>query len=646
MTQPFQRCAVAIDQLHRALVALEERSGLLQLEPLAGREWFELLRQKLVPQLRDDAFLVVAVVGGTNIGKSVIFNHLAGCRASATSPMATGTKHPVCLIPPGFEKTHDLQAIFESFKLYEWKDSDQSLTDTDEHMLFWRESDSTPPELLVLDTPDVDSDAPMNWLRADAIRRSADVLIAVLTQQKYNDAAVKDFFRKAAEEDKAVIIVFNQCLLPDDEEYWPAWVGTFCGETGIKPEAVYIAPNDRKAAEENRLSFFERQWPAVTDRDVDQSNPRSLTDDLAKLRFHEIKFRTLRGSLKHFLRDDRGVPLWLRELKRRSEEFSSAAEKLSSESVAKIRNWPPIGNDLLVDEVRRWWKSRQQGWARKVNGFYDTVGGVVTAPFRFARDKISGPPADPIDSYREREWSAILQTVDEVYEKLEFMAESGADLLKPRLQQMLAGKSRADLLEKLRSDHEQVNFEVEIEQTVDSEMRAFEEGSPDLYAFYRQIHNLSAAVRPAASVVFFALGAGPAGEAVAPLVAETASQAIATVVADFAGGTVAAVAGEKAVSEAAGKGSGFLQAKFQRLQTTFISSRVNWLVERLKNDLLGSLPEEFDLIASIPRSEEYDVVQAAIRELADAVGETDETVPTNSVDNAENEKTEHGERRV
>lgn len=622
MTQEFQRCATAVDQLYQALIALEDRAELLQLEPLAGREWFELLRQKLLPQLRDDAFLVVAVVGGTNIGKSVIFNHLAGCRASATSPLATGTKHPVCLVPPGFADTHSLEAIFDSFTLYEWKDSDEALQETEQHMLFWRESDSTPPELLVLDTPDVDSDAPMNWVRADAIRRSADVLIAVLTQQKYNDAAVKDFFRKAAEEDKAVIIVFNQCLLPEDEEYWPVWLNTFCSETGVSPEAVYIAPNDRAAAEENRLSFFERPWPEPGEREIDPHQSRSLSDDLARLRFHEIKFRTLRGSLRHVLRGDRGVPLWLRELRTRSDDFSAAAARLSSESVARVGDWPPVGNDLLVGEVRRWWKARQEGWARKVNGFYDAVGGAVVAPFRFARNKISGPPPDPLDSYREREWAAILRTVDEIFEKLEFMAESGSDMLKPRLRKLLAGKSRADLLERLRTQHDQVAFESELERVVDAEMRAFEEGSPEIYAFYRQIHNLSAAVRPVASVVFFSLGAGPAGEAVAPFVADAASQAIAHVAADFAGGTVAAVAGETAVSEAAGKGSGFLQAKFQRLQTSFTSSRVGWVVERLKHDLLGSLPEEFELIAGIPRSSEYEVVQKSLRELADALGET------------------------
>ena len=49
------------------------------------------------------------------------------------------------------------------------------------------------PNLVILDTPDVDSDAPVNWQRADAVRQAADVLVAVLTQQKYNDAAVKQF---------------------------------------------------------------------------------------------------------------------------------------------------------------------------------------------------------------------------------------------------------------------------------------------------------------------------------------------------------------------------------------------------------------------------------------------------------------------
>jgi hypothetical protein len=39
-----------------------------------------------------------------------------------------------------------------------------------------------------------------NWHRAELVRNACDVIVAVLTQQKYNDAAVRDFFAAAAED--------------------------------------------------------------------------------------------------------------------------------------------------------------------------------------------------------------------------------------------------------------------------------------------------------------------------------------------------------------------------------------------------------------------------------------------------------------
>ena len=79
---------------------MEPQAAAAGVAPPAGQEWFDLLRNKLLPQLDLPPLLVVAIVGGTNIGKSVIFNHLAGEVASAASPLAAGTKHPVCLVPP------------------------------------------------------------------------------------------------------------------------------------------------------------------------------------------------------------------------------------------------------------------------------------------------------------------------------------------------------------------------------------------------------------------------------------------------------------------------------------------------------------------------------------------------------------------
>ena len=103
-------------------------------------------------------------------------------------------------MPAGFADTHELAAIFPEFDLKPWTSAGDALVDAPDDRIYWRAVADTPPNLLILDTPDIDSDVQVNWRRADGIRRVADVLIAVLTQQKYNDAAVKQYFRKAAEE--------------------------------------------------------------------------------------------------------------------------------------------------------------------------------------------------------------------------------------------------------------------------------------------------------------------------------------------------------------------------------------------------------------------------------------------------------------
>lgn len=623
-TRPFHDLAEAAGQLEAAVGQLSTAASVLQPPSLESCEWYELLRQKLLPQLGSDAWLVAAVVGGTNIGKSVVFNHLAGCCASSTSPLASGTKHPVCLVPEGFTERQDLQRVFPDFQLQEWSDAALALRETDRHELFWRTAPELPSTLLVLDTPDIDSDARVNWVRADAIRRSADVLIAVLTQQKYNDAAVKEFFRKAASEDKAVLVVFNQCLLPDDEQYWPIWLDTFCSETGVQPECVYLAPADRQAAEELRLPFYERDWPVTDDRPpaTDQP-PRDLRTDLASLRFREIRVRTLRGSVKELLHRQHGVPHWLQSLQNASDDLKATSERLSSDAVLKIRDWPVPPTSSFVAEIRIWWKARQQGWAKRINRVYDTIGAGVIWPLKAARNAIQGEPVEPLDQYREREWTAILTTIEELFDKLQWMAESGNDMIRPRIESVLQGASRTELLETLRRRHLTVNFEAELKDVVDHEMDRFSVDSPEIFAFYRQLNHVSAAVRPMTSVVLFSLGFGPAGETVAPFVADAAANAVVHVVADVAGGATAAVAGDAAVG-AAGKGAGMLQAWFHQLNGRFTERRVNWLTDLIRREMLGTLPEDLQRASAISESDEWKAVEASLARMEHLLQETPE----------------------
>lgn len=607
---PFAACAEEVRRLYASAGELERAGNVLAIAPLSGREWFETLSRKLLPQLVDEPFLVAAVVGGTNIGKSVVFNHLAGCRASATSPLASGTKHPVCLVPAGFTERHNLAVVFPGFELHSWETAEAALEDRTDDCIFWRESEFLPGNLLVLDTPDIDSDAVVNWRRADCIRHCADVLIAVLTQQKYNDAAVKQFFRKAAAEDKAILVVFNQCLLPEDEAYWPLWLATFSRETGISPDLVYLAPNDRRAAEENRLPFLRRdaegRGEAASERASD------LRKDLSEMHFVEIKMRTLRGSLTQVLT---GVPEYLAEIERTSAAFRGAADLLSTQQLARVDNWPAPPPRELVAEIRRWWHAQRQGFTRTIHTVYGTVGEGLTWPFRWMKRKITGDAPDPRETYRRQEWDAIVLAVNELYDELTRLSQLGNDLLRPRLERLLAGATRSELIDKLSREHAALDLDAELQSVVQTQMQSFRGDSPNLFALFKRLDSLAAMARPVTSVVLFVAAAGPVGHAIAPMVTDAAAQSVVIhVVGDIAGGTGAVVVGETALTGTAG-GLRHLEAKFQQLQTAFTARRVAWFAEFLKRNLLGELQEELRVAADVPRSLAFQNVRASVAKL-------------------------------
>ncbi len=642
MTSSYAACADHVHRLDAAVRQLETLAQALQLPPLARRDWFEILDRKLLPQLTDDAFLVVAVVGGTNIGKSVIFNHLAGCHASATSPFASGTKHPVCLVPTGFEQRHDLDSIFRGFSLHAWATSEAALEDHAEHRLFWRTSAATPSNLLILDTPDIDGDVRVNWERAANIRRCADVLVAVLTQQKYNDAAVKQFFRKAADEDKAVLIVFNQVLLPDDEPFWPTWLRTFCQETGVRPEFVYIVPSDRRAAEENQLPFYVREWStpetdsasgrreSAGSSEVDAiptgrltpparqqrcNEQHSLKDDLSSLHFSSIKLRSLRGALRQVLQPETGLPAYLTEIERRSAEFASASELLATHQLAEIDDWPAIPTPVVVNEIRHWWQQQREGWTKTIHDSYNTLGRWIAKPFTVVRDHWQGERQPPLEQYRRREWQTILDAVEKVYDRLRWFSDLGNPLLQPRIERLLAGKSRVEMLELLKTRHDLTDLAAEVCDLVTAEMEAFRAESPHVFQYMKWLDQGAAAVRPVTSIALFVTGFGPAGDAVGHLAANTAIQSAVHLAGDITGGTVAAALGETAISNTASTGVGMLEARFRRLHARFTAQRAGWLARMLKDHLLGSLPEEFQAATSVPQSEVFRTVRETIQVL-------------------------------
>ncbi|MFO0917433.1 MAG: GTPase [Planctomycetaceae bacterium] len=605
--------AEQVGQLHAALRDLEAEAACLPIAALSGRDWFDVLERKLLPQLGADAWLVVAVTGGTNIGKSVVFNHLAGFRASASSPLASGTKHPVCLLPERIAARGNFSSLFPGFVIREWNSSQDALSGGDEDLLFWRSAPQVPENLLLLDTPDIDSDAPVNWRRADAVRQAADVLIAVLTQQKYNDAAVKQFFRKAAAEDKAVIVVFNQCQLPEDESYWPIWLRTFCEETGLSPELVYVAPNNRQAAESLTLPFYERSWP--TDAEPAASGEVSLQQSLSSLRFSDIKLRTLRGALSQ-VTSPGGVEEYLTSLRLASADYRSAAELLTAHRLAEIDHWPTPPTALLIQSIQEWWRQQRTGWSASVHGFYNVVGHLMATPVRYAHTWINGPAESPWDVYRRQEWDAILKAVEKVYERLQWLTELGQELLRRHLDPVLAGTTRASLLERLSREHGEIEFATELNGLVAGELDEFRRENTEYFQFFRKLDVAAAAARPGLSVVLGLTGFGwPFGDAATHIASHAVWQSALHVAGDVASGTVAAAVGETAITTTASSGISYLQARFHRLQAAFTARRAAWLAERLERDLLGQTTRQLIQAVGVPQCEPFQRTEDLLQQL-------------------------------
>jgi len=593
MSSDFQTWADHVRCLSDALDGLLVEAGSIGVASPDGREWFELLRHKMLPQVTGSPWLVAAVVGGTNIGKSVTFNHLVGVRASGVSPIASKTKHPVCLVPPGFADSAALERIFGGFELQPWQSEQDPWDEGSEHHLYWKVGEQVPEKLLVLDTPDIDSDAPVNWQRADIVRQVSDVLIGVLTQQKYNDAAVKQFFRKAAEADKPVIIVFNQVDLVEDRPYWPQWLETFVRETHADVQLVYVVPYDRKSAGLLSLPFYE------VGRDG-KGEPReggSLREALSSLHFDAIKIRTLRGALQRVVDPHEGLPRYVNDVRRVSGEFATALRTLASERLAQP-NWPALPTSLLVNEVHQWWNERRSGWTRGVHGFYRILGDGVLWPVRKAWHAWRGEPIDPIEAFQRSERRAVVEAIQHVFDELGRLSDVGNEILQPRLKPLVSGEARAKFLALVTAEHEKLPaLDEDFRQYLRARLDRFVVEYPGYRDALRWVDEAMAVLRPAITLTF-SLGI-PIEHAFHQVATQAASNTLTQVAMDTAVSGGVTVAGDTIATHGAGKGMELVASLMRDLQQGFVDQRRRWLEKLIHDHLLGDLRQVLERGAAV-----------------------------------------------
>ncbi len=117
---------------------------------------------------------VLALVGGTGVGKSSLLNALAGTSVSAASAHRPTTAEPVAWIPA--ESSEPLDALLS------WMEVREVRTHTGPQM----------SDVAILDLPDIDSIEPSHRKRAEALLPKVDAVAWVTDPEKYHDAVLHD----------------------------------------------------------------------------------------------------------------------------------------------------------------------------------------------------------------------------------------------------------------------------------------------------------------------------------------------------------------------------------------------------------------------------------------------------------------------
>ncbi|WP_165226177.1 GTPase [Aquisphaera insulae] len=591
-----------VTELAGAVARLEAEATPLGIASPAATAWHANLFQKLRPQLTEAPYLVVAVAGGTNIGKSTVFNHLAGFPASRVHPDATQTKHPVCLVPQGFAATHDLAKVFPSFELAAWSSEDDAIADGPADRLIYREDPSgrQPANLVILDTPDVDGAMPVNWDRARLIAHASDVLIAVLTQQKFNDAAVRRFFREAAEADKTILAVFNMVEWPEDREHCERWLQTFCKGTGAHPAYVYAVPRDRVAVRENRLAFH-GLTPGSTD-------PR---DDLAELRFAEIKIRSLRGALRQMLEAREGLPAYLQTIHARAEE-NREARQIIHDTVRVKLDAPVLPGHIVTGEIWRWLEPRRTTFDRAVHKFYGKIGGAVMKLIPGRRD-----PAREEADYVRAEEALLTKALEEIYAKLDLVQRAAKPVLRDELTPVLSGEGRRRAFDELRTRLAATPLLTDAYRAaIAGDLERFEAEHPRMMRAIEWGLIATAVIRPAISIGMFG-----GAEMLTHAAFHVGSHSVVQVAIDVAAGAAGAAGGEGAIAGLSAPARKLIADLFAQ----FYKERATVLARVIHDCVLGRHLERIDGLAELAEGDDYrDAFRIAAdlsRELAAIDGE-------------------------
>ena len=553
-------------------------------------DWHGQLFGKLRPQVTREPVLVAAVCGGTNTGKSLISNVLAGAEISRSVPEAARTVHPVASLPRGLATPADVASLFPGFEPHAWSSEDDALggPGTERDVIVWREDPGgrQPRRLILVDTPDVDGTLRANWRRAEAVRDTCDVIVAVLTQQKYNDAAVRDFFTAAAAAGKSIVVVFNMVDWPDQRPRIGGWLATFVAETGAAPLAVYAVPHDFARAKAATIEFH--RLPELTGGVVDAgAGPVDLAADLAGVDFDRIKLRAMEGAFRTVVDPAAGMGAWLDLIENASRGWQTSRQLLAEEARVRV-DLPAAPGEVVWKEIWDWLEPRRSRVDVTLSGLYRRAG--AAAAWAGERVGLWRSDKEKQKDFAAEELQALKAGLADFIDRLD-----GARKRDPRLAELLdrtlVAGDRAAWFAELERRHAALPMVSEDYRTfVRTELDRFSAENPRVLSTLLTGLSLGAVARPCVTI-----GLLFAGGAAVP--AAAAGHGLGTLVhtsVDWIVWAVAPLAGEGVL----GLTMAGLKPLIERLFAGWSAERSRVLTGTLHDVVLGGVPEEIDRRAS------------------------------------------------
>jgi len=164
----------------------------------------------LVAYKEGQSVVWVALLGGTGTGKSTIFNALCRLPLSATGierPMTSGAigyAHKDTNITQGFP------FFFLNAVSVNLEDIKHSLAGNNDEFLIILHNINQYKQLVIVDTPDLDSLEPENRRTAEKFSSLADAVVFVTSQEKYADDAPYQLLKREVEYKKPCFLLVNK----------------------------------------------------------------------------------------------------------------------------------------------------------------------------------------------------------------------------------------------------------------------------------------------------------------------------------------------------------------------------------------------------------------------------------------------------